>query len=810
MNKVLFKFQLKNVYLPIFIILLLVTLIYRSHFYNEFHFDDSHTIKNNVYIQDIKNFKKFFTDATTFSNLPQNQQYRPMVTLSLAIDYWLSWKLNSKYKDKSQFDVVWQQKPDKSFWFHFSNFFWYLVQLILMYFMFIKIFNKIKQHNWNNVIALFAVAWYGFHTAHAETINYISARSDSMSTLCIIAAFVIFLNSNIGKKYFLYLIPVVIGCLFKPTAVMFAPLIAVYLLLFEIFPLIDKKLNYNKTKKKIKYKYPTADIKIIKDSIIHIVISFIVVFFMYELITKMTPKTFTPGTVKLWQYIITQPFVMLHYVRTFFFPTSLSADTDWTVFESIKDIRFIIGLIFVILMLVIAYVTAKKQLLRPISFGILWFFIALLPTTVVPLSEVMNDHRIFYPYVGFMISVMWTIGLLLLKYENKILNSRILKVAIIFVAFFILTANAYGAYKRCEVWSTEETLWYDVTVKSPKNGRGLMNYGLTQMAKAKYDVALEYFEKAKKYTPFYPYLYVNIGILKNATGDFNEAEQNFKLALQYGPDFYGAYYYYAQFLNSRNRNKEAIPLLKKAIEISPAWLESRYLLMNIYAFEYMWKELKQLAQETLTINPNDPISLYYLNSANKPKTRLEEAIELVKQYPTPENYLTLGLRYYQEYDFEKCIEYTNEALKLKPDYLEAFNNLCSAYNNLGQWDKAIEAGKKALSLKPDYTLAKANLNLAQQMKEIYDANKQNPSAESWLNLSVIYYNNTLYLLSINAAQKALKFNPNLAAAYNNICSAYNAIGQWEKAIEACEKALEIDNNFELAKNNLKWAKQNIN
>ena len=63
----MFKNKFINLWLPIFIILLSVTLVYHKHFDNEFHFDDNHTIQNNIYIQDLKNFKKYFSDATTFS-----------------------------------------------------------------------------------------------------------------------------------------------------------------------------------------------------------------------------------------------------------------------------------------------------------------------------------------------------------------------------------------------------------------------------------------------------------------------------------------------------------------------------------------------------------------------------------------------------------------------------------------------------------------------------------------------------------------------------------------------------------------------
>ena len=57
----------------------------------------------------------------------------------------------------------------------------------------------------------------------------------------------------------------------------------------------------------------------------------------------------------------------------------------------------------------------------------------------------------------------------------------------------MLGALAYGAHARNVVWRSEESLWLDVTEKSPHNGRGLMNYGLTQMTKGNIGGAYDYF-----------------------------------------------------------------------------------------------------------------------------------------------------------------------------------------------------------------------------------------------------------------------------------------------------------------------------
>jgi tetratricopeptide (TPR) repeat protein len=80
--------------------------------------------------------------------------------------------------------------------------------------------------------------------------------------------------------------------------------------------------------------------------------------------------------------------------------------------------------------------------------------------------------------------------------------------------------------------------------------------------------------------------------------------------------------------------------------------------------------------------------------------------------PRAEKYFIAGYEAYQEGDFNLCIELNKKAIALQPDYVRAYNNLCSAYNSLKMWDKGIEACNKAIEIDPNFQLAKNNLNWA--------------------------------------------------------------------------------------------------
>lgn len=667
------------------IILLMLILAYANHFQNGFHFDDSHTIQNNIYITNIKNIPLFFKDSKTFSSIPSHQGYRPGVTTTLAIDYWLGGGLKS------------------TFFFHLSTFIWYIVLCVLFFFMMMKLLDISKIHHWNKYIALFTVGLFSVHTVNAETINYIISRSDVLSTLCILAAFVIFIFAPQKRKWFLYVIPLILGLFFKETIIVFAPLLFFYIILFE------KNMSLSDL---FRVKNLNSSLRVIL-----IVLPAFIVAVLFQIFTLSMAKQIEL-TNKPLNYLMTQPFVMFHYFASFFLPFNLSADTDWGVITNPFDDRLIAGVIFIITMIVIAFRTSGKKETRPVSFGIIWFFIALLPTSsIIPLSEVMNDHRMFFPFVGLAISVCWSVGLVALKAQDKISKSAAWQLLVFAFAFLVLAGHVYGTRQRNKVWRTEETLWKDVTVKSPQNGRGWMNYGLTQMSQGKYDVALQCYETSLIYCPYYSSLYINLGIVKNAMGRFAEAEDHFRRGVQYGANDVSPYYYYGRYLKQHKRYTEAVQMLKKSLELNDSFMDSRYLLMEIFAELGNWDELNTLARQTLEISPDNQFAKTYLDASIKKVTNLDIALNDTQKKNTPEAFLNLSLTYYQRGKFEDCIEACKQALRLKPDYPEAYNNICSAYNALEDWDNAIKACNKAIQLKPDFQLAKNNLNWALSQKK---------------------------------------------------------------------------------------------
>src|SRR6185369_6289296 len=154
----------------------------------------------------------------------------------------------------------------------------------------------------------------------------------------------------------------------------------------------------------------------------------------------MTPSSFEGGASSGALYRLTQPWVALHYFKSFFLPTELSADTDWTYVSGAFSGEALAGYLFVAALLGAAFYLARRQETKPIAFGLFWFLLALAPTSLMPLAEVTNDHRMFFPFVGLALAVFWSLRLVLLRF----LTNRIWVRASVAALVVVMTAEAAG------------------------------------------------------------------------------------------------------------------------------------------------------------------------------------------------------------------------------------------------------------------------------------------------------------------------------------------------------------------------------
>jgi tetratricopeptide (TPR) repeat protein len=651
------------------VVLAAVTLTYSNHFHNAFQFDDQHTIQDNVYIRDLANIPKFFTDSSTFSMNPALRSWRPLITTSLAIDYWLGGGLAT------------------TFYFHLSTFLWFLLQLLFMYSLYRLILDRVRpdpRHVW---VAWFAAAWYGLHPAIAETINYIIQRGDVLSTLGVVAALFVYARFPERRKYGLYLIPFVLGVLAKPPALFFPLFLLAYVLLFE------------------EQRFLRAVLKSVPAIGVGLALA--------ALQKAMTAATFLWALDAAHGYLITQPYIAFRYFCSFFLPTHLTVDSGFQAFTSALDPKALGGFLFLAALVAAIWAAARRPVTRPIAFGLAWFVLGLAPTSLFPLGDVENDHRMFLPFIGLAIAVTWAGSLLV---ERLSLRGNLRRAGIAGLACLLLL-YALGVRQRNEVWRTPESLWRDAVIKDPMNARGLMAYAAELVNRGAYETALVYLKRAEARAPTYYTTQINLGIANGHLNRDAEAERHFRRAIEVAPKQPEPYYYYARWLRTKLRDQEAVGLLNAELAIVPEYMDARYLLLQIYAEHSLWNLLKSFGEESLKLAPNDPTVLKYLAMAQQVAGQVAGAEAQAHNQPTPENYLRLAILYHQTGRYPDCIAAAKQALRLQPNLAEAYNLIAAAHMSMGQWDEAIRAASQALRINPGFQLARNNLEFAQAQKK---------------------------------------------------------------------------------------------
>ncbi|MBS1825581.1 MAG: tetratricopeptide repeat protein [Acidobacteria bacterium] len=632
---------------------------YSNHFDNSFHFDDFHTIVDNVRLHTLNDPAQYFRDPTAFSVLTTHQVFRPLVSLSLAWD--------------------WSRGRGAVRWFHISTFFWFVVLLACMLALFQRLLGS---SGW----ALFVTAVFALHPVSAETVNYIIQRGDLYATLGIVAALWMYVAFPRLRVTGLYLVPFALGALAKATALVFPLILALYVWMYE-------EKRWGKLAVRLA---PAAAAAVL----------------LGMWIGRMTGAAYQPGGFAPGLYRATQGYVTWHYFASFFMPTALTADTDMKVAGSYGDPQVFGGVVFLALFVAAVWFAARAATWRGAAFGLAWFAVALIPTAVVPLAEVANDHRMFMAFPGLCIAL----GVVLRNVLGGRMASPSVRYPVLAAGLVVLSAAAFATRVRNEVWRTEETLWKDVTVNSPGNGRGLMNYGLTLMARGDIKGALDYFERAARINPQYPVLEINRAIAKAALGRGPEAEVHFKNAIRWSPAQSMGYFYYARWLVEQKRLADAEPFLEVALKLNPNDFQARGLLQQVYAGQQKWSELRALVQETLRIAPAEPSALHYKMVLEASERASQAVAAKTTEAGTPEAFVELSLAHFRAGRYMDCVRAAEKALALRPKYAEAYNNIAAGYNALKMWDKGIAAAQQAIQLRPEWDLPRNNLAHAMREK----------------------------------------------------------------------------------------------
>jgi protein O-mannosyl-transferase len=598
--------------------------------------------------------------------------------------------------------------------------------------------------------AALAAAFFLLHPVQTESVTYISSRSELLSTFFYLAGFLIFVlwprhrvgvvcSLAVGVAYFL-------GLGSKETVVTLPASICLY----------DYLFLSNATFRPILSRWRFYALYIIGASA--------AIYYLLEIGLKDTLGSKIPGSLSRWPYFLTETRVLVHYVRLIFVPIGLNLDYDFRPSFSIFDPAVLGSISFLSSLVVVALWLRRRA---PIfSFSILWFFITLSPTSsIVPIVDVIFEHRLYLPLAGVALSFPFLIEFL----QEKLIRLRVPRAAVPVYSSIVLMALLVTTVGRNYVWGDEIRLFTDVLAKSPGKQRPYNALAFAYLKRGDFDGGIAVVEQGLQKIP-------------SEAADLSDTLAN--LCLKAG-----------QF-------ERAIDLLERTTHlVSGDRLALAYNNLGV-AYLYLWTNLQNHRRElpvsefgsrkenilkpaavafskALEFEPGMPSALdSYVNvmSDRGRSNEVESAAEKrLAEKETFEDFYVVGKVAFNNGAYARAVSYFERAENIKTDVRIVYFNHAYALKQLRQEDGAIDNYIKAIRVDPIFT-------------------------EAHFNLGLIYMSRQDYAKARDSFIEVLRLDPKNIDANLNLASIHITLGNRETACKHLSTVLAIapDNQTALA------------
>lgn len=201
-----------------------------------------------------------------------------------------------------------------------------------------------------------------------------------------------------------------------------------------------------------------------------------------------------------WHYIITQLTVLAAYLRRIFWPSGMNIDPEWPMHRSLFEMPVIISTVLLLTLITSAWMFWQRRRgdvrARLMFVFVLWFFITISTSSgLVPLPDLMAEHRSYLPSIGIFVLVACLLDFLRgwSWRPASMLAPALLTICVI--------SLAWATCARNEVWRTRESLWEDTVAKSPNKYRTWGNLGAAYSDGGQEEKAVECYRAALKIEP---------------------------------------------------------------------------------------------------------------------------------------------------------------------------------------------------------------------------------------------------------------------------------------------------------------------
>ena len=267
-------------------------------------------------------------------------------------------------------------------------------------------------------------------------------------------------------------------------------------------------------------------------------------------------------SVTPWEYLRTQPEVILHYLRLSVWPDQLCLDYMWPVQDSWSKIALCGGLVTGMLT---ACLAGMKYFPR-IAFLGLSFFVVLSPTSsFIPIIDLAYEHRMYLPLAAVSILIVLGIYELSLRLFSSERQRRFALTVMMLLATLILGVRTS---QRNKVYGDEVALWSSVIAAAPHNWSAYNNMAIQLARRGELAKAAAAYERSLALNPAQARVHDNYGNLFARQGDYQTASLHYRNALEQNEKYAPAYVHLGICQYELGDHAAAVENLRAGLELS--------------------------------------------------------------------------------------------------------------------------------------------------------------------------------------------------------------------------------------------------
>ena len=330
----------------------------------------------------------------------------------------------------------------------------------------------------------------------------------------------------------------------------------------------------------------------------------LIISLIYLFLRAVTLQAFFFGPVMIAKRIPGFFAALTNYFKILLVPVNLHMEYGNKLF-GITDPRVLTGLAVFFLLLFLAF--RKRESNRLVTFAVLWFFIAFLPTTsIYPIhSFYMAEHWLYLPSIGFFLLLAQALVLL---YEKK--NYRL---AAFSVLICFLSAYAYLTIKQNNYWKSEREFYQRTLQYAPESFMAHNNLGNIYLNSGNKADAVKEYLKAVHFNPRFAPAYFNLGNIYSESASQEAGIKMYLKAIEIDPQRAEVYYDLGNVYHNLGKRERSMELMQKAIKLDPVYLEAYNNLASDYAEMGNIDEALRLWNESTKIDPSFAVAHFNLS-----------------------------------------------------------------------------------------------------------------------------------------------------------------------------------------------------